>query len=123
MPGLSQDQSAAATAGVPLHGGEEQRYRERTPRSLELLTRTQPVIPTGHAGGMWYQMPYPVLLERGQGARGWDVDGNRYLDMRIGNWVMALGHRNETVRDAIVEQLDRASQLGCPEWGLAHRMA
>ena len=53
----------------------------------------------------------------------WDVDGNRYLDMRIGDWVMALGHRNETVRDAIVAQLDRASQLGCPEWDLAHRMA
>ena len=88
MPGLSQDQSAAATAGVPLHPGEEQRYRERTPRSLELLTRTQPVIPTGHAGGMWYQMPYPVLLERGKGSRVWDVDGNEYLDLRIGDWVL-----------------------------------
>ena len=65
---------------------------------------------------MWYQLPYPVLLERGDGARVWDVDGNRYFDMRIGDRVMALGHRNETVRDAIVAQLDRASQLGCPEW-------
>src|ERR1700750_1823099 len=103
--------------------GAEQRYRERTRRSLELLEQTKPLIPTGHAGGMWYQLPYPVLLERGQGARVWDVDGNRDRDMRIGDWVMALGHRSEAVRDAIVEQLDRASQFGCPEWGLGHRMA
>jgi glutamate-1-semialdehyde 2,1-aminomutase len=72
---------------------------------------------------MWYQLPYPVALERAYRARVWDVDGNRYLDMRIGDWVMALGHRNETVRDAIVAQLDRALQLGCPETGLAYRMA
>lgn len=119
----STSTATATTAGVRLHPEAERRYRERTRRSLELLEQTKPLIPTGHAGGMWYQLPYPVLLERGQGARVWDVDGNRYLDMRIGDWVMALGHRNEAVCDAIVEQLDRASQLGCPEWGLAHRMA
>ena len=53
----------------------------------------------------------------------WDVDGNEYLDMRIGDWVMALGHRNEAVRDAIVAQLEKASQLGAPEWDLSYRMA
>src|SRR5438309_11924737 len=113
MTNATQVQGSAAAEGIALHPGEERRYRERTPRSLELLEQTKPLIPTGHAGGMWYQLPYPVLLERGQGARVWDVDGNRYLDMRIGDWVMALGHRNETVRDAITRQMDRATQLGC----------
>src|SRR5580765_6254515 len=112
---------SAAAEGLALHPGEERKYRERTKRSLELLERTKPLIPTGHAGGMWYQLPYPVLLERGNGARVWDVDGNEYLDMRIGDWVMALGHRNEAVRDAIVAQLEKASQLGCPEWDLSYR--
>ena len=103
--------ATATTAGVRLHPEAERRYRERTRRSLELLEQTKPLIPTGHAGGMWYQLPYPVLLERGQGARVWDVDGNRYLDMRIGDWVMALGHRNEIVRDAIVD-----SSTARPSW-------
>jgi len=114
---------ATTTVGVRLHPEAERRYRERTRRSLELLEQTKPLIPSGHAGGMWYQLPYPVLLERAEGARVWDVDGNRYLDMRIGDWVAALGHRDERVRDAIVAQLDRAVQLGCPESGLALRMA
>ena len=114
---------ASSTPGLGLHPEAERRYRDRTRRSLELLQRTKPLIPTGHAGGMWYQLPYPVLLDRGHGPRVWDVDGNEYLDMRIGDWVLALGHGNEKVRDAIVAQLDRAVQLGCPEWDLAHRMA
>ena len=65
-----------APTGVTLDPEEERRYRERTPRSLELLERTRRLIPTGHGGGMWYQLPYPVLLERGKGCWIWDVDGN-----------------------------------------------
>jgi glutamate-1-semialdehyde 2,1-aminomutase len=109
--------------GVNLHRGEVQRYRERNQVSFQRLEKMKPLIPTGHAGGMWYQLPYPVLLERGKGPRVWDVDGNEYLDMRIGDWVMALGHRNEAVREAIITQLEKASQLGCPEWDLSYRMA
>jgi glutamate-1-semialdehyde 2,1-aminomutase len=98
-------------------------YRERTARSRELLERTRSLIPTGHAGGMWYQLPYPVLLERGKGCWVWDVDGNRYLDLRIGDWVLALGHCDDRIRDAIVAQLDKGLQFGSPEWDLGYRMA
>src|SRR3954468_4502522 len=114
---------SAAAEGIRLHPGEEKKYRDRTRRSLELLERTKPLIPTGHGGGMWYQLPYPVLLERGKGARIWDVDGNEYVDLRIGDWVMIHGHANETIRDAIVAQLDRGVQFGSPDWDLSYRMA
>jgi len=114
---------SAAAEGIALDPGEEQRYRERTRRSLELLERTKPLIPTGHGGGMWYQLPYPVLLERGKGSRIWDVDGNEYLDLRLGDWVMILGHANERVRDAIVAQLEKGTQFGSPDWDLSYRMA
>jgi len=116
-------QGSAAAEGIALHQGEERKYRERTPRSLELLERTKPLIPTGHAGGMWYQLPYPVLLERGKGSRIWDVDGNEYLDLRIGDWVLIHGHCNDHIRDAIVAQLDKGIQFGCPDWDLSYRMA
>jgi glutamate-1-semialdehyde 2,1-aminomutase len=112
----------ALAPGVSLHPGEEERYHERTPRSRELLEKARRLIPTGHAGGMWYQLPYPVLLERGKGTQVWDVDGNEYVDMRIGDWVMVHGHGDPVVRDAIVEQLDKAGQFGCPEWDLAYRL-
>jgi glutamate-1-semialdehyde 2,1-aminomutase len=108
---------------IVLDPAEEQRYRERTPRSRELLELTRELIPTGHGGGMWYQLPYPVLLDRGKGCWVWDVDGNRYLDLRIGDWVLALGHCDDRIRDAIVEQLERGVQFGAPDWDLSYRMA
>lgn len=109
--------------GVPIHPVEYERYLARTQRSWELLQRTRALIPTGHAGGMWYQMPYPVLLERGAGSRVWDVDGNEYLDLRIGDWVLIHGHANPQITDAITRQLPRGSQYGSPEWDLSHHMA
>ena len=109
--------------GVHLHPREYERYLARTPRSRELLAKTKPLIPTGHAGGMWYQMPYPVLLDRGKGTEVWDVDENEYLDLRIGDWVLIHGHANERIRAAVATQMERTSQFGSPEWDLSYRMA
>ena len=78
------------------------------------LAKTKPLIPTGHAGGMWYQMPYPVLLDRGKGTAVWDVDENEYLDLRIGDWVLIHGHANERIRAAVATQMERTSQFGSP---------
>src|SRR5215207_1204542 len=109
--------------GVPIHRAEHQRYLDRTRKSWELLNRTRDLIPTGHAGGMWYQMPYPVLLNKGKGSRVWDVDGNEYLDLRIGDWVLIHGHANERINEAVSRQLPLGSQYGSPEWDLSYRMA
>src|SRR3982750_250381 len=123
MSNATQVQGSAAAEGIALHPGEERKYRERTPRSFELLERTKPLIPTGHGGGMGDHVPYPVLLTHGKGARVWDVDGNEYVDLRIGDWVMIHGHANQTIRDAIVAQLDKGGQFGCPDLDPTYRMA
>jgi glutamate-1-semialdehyde 2,1-aminomutase len=123
MTSATKPTGSAAAEGIVLDPGQERKYRERTRRSLELLEKTRPLIPTGHGGGMWYQLPYPVLLERGKGSRIWDVDGNDYLDLRIGDWVMIHGHADDRIRDAIVAQLDKGTQFGCPDWDLQYRMA
>ena len=118
-----QGTGSAAAEGLALNAEEERIYRQRTARSRELLARTKALIPTGHGGGMWYQLPYPVLIERGKGARIWDADGNEYVDLRIGDWVLIHGHCNDTIRNAIVAQIDKGVQFGCPDWDLSHRMA
>lgn len=45
-----------------------------------------------------------VVLERGEGARIWDVDGREYLDMIAGLAVTSLGHAHPVVRQALQEQ-------------------
>jgi acetylornithine/N-succinyldiaminopimelate aminotransferase len=50
----------------------------------------------------------PVVLVRGEGARVWDEEGKRYLDMVAGLAVNILGHCHPAVVEAISKQ---ASQL------------
>ena len=46
----------------------------------------------------------PVVVERGLGARVWDVDGKEYLDFTAGWAVNNLGHCHPAVTQAIQEQ-------------------
>ena len=46
----------------------------------------------------------PVVVERGQGTRVWDVDGKEYLDFVGGLAVNVLGHAHPVVSEALAEQ-------------------
>jgi len=46
----------------------------------------------------------PMVLERGEGARVWDVEGKEYLDFTSGWAVNNAGHCNQAIADAISVQ-------------------
>ncbi|MDX1639769.1 MAG: aminotransferase class III-fold pyridoxal phosphate-dependent enzyme, partial [Balneolaceae bacterium] len=46
----------------------------------------------------------PIVLERGEGTRVWDMDGNEYIDFLAGIAVNSLGHCPPSVVRAIQEQ-------------------
>jgi len=48
--------------------------------------------------------PYPFVMDHGQGAEVWDVDGNRFLDMCAGIAVCATGHSHPHVVKAVQDQ-------------------
>jgi acetylornithine/N-succinyldiaminopimelate aminotransferase len=52
----------------------------------------------------------PVVIERGNGARVWDVDGKEYLDFTAGWAVVNLGHNHPAVTKAIQEQAEMLLQ-------------
>ena len=49
--------------------------------------------------------PPLAMLERGEGAHVWDVEGNRYLDFLAGIAVNALGHAHPVLVDAVSRQV------------------
>ena len=49
----------------------------------------------------------PLFLERGDGCRVRDVDGNQYIDYVLGLWPIVLGYRDPDVDRAIRDQLDK----------------
>ncbi|HUK50481.1 MAG TPA: aminotransferase class III-fold pyridoxal phosphate-dependent enzyme [Terriglobales bacterium] len=50
-------------------------------------------------------MPYPLYFSRADGPCVWDVDGNRYIDLGMGNGAIMLGHNNSFVREAVTSAL------------------
>ena len=53
----------------------------------------------------------PIVIERGEGARVWDVDGNEYLDFTAGLAVTCLGHSHPAVTEAVREQAGTIMQM------------
>jgi acetylornithine/N-succinyldiaminopimelate aminotransferase len=49
----------------------------------------------------------PMVIERGQGSRVWDVEGREYLDLIAGIAVVSLGHCSPVVQHALAEQSAR----------------
>ncbi|HEX3988521.1 MAG TPA: aspartate aminotransferase family protein [Verrucomicrobiae bacterium] len=47
---------------------------------------------------------FDIVLERGEGAYVWDVNGKRYLDLGGGIAVCGLGHASPDITEALVEQ-------------------
>jgi len=50
---------------------------------------------------------FPVVLDRGEGCRVWDVEGREYLDFVAGIAVCALGHSHPAVVQAVQSQAAR----------------
>ena len=58
----------------------------------------------------------PSHIERGDGARVWDRDGNEYLDWCMGLRAVSLGYRFAPVIEAAVEQAWKGSNFGRPSY-------
>lgn len=58
----------------------------------------------------------PLVIERTEGARVWDADGNELIDMNMGYGPLLFGHRPPFVTEAIIEELGRRGTVsGFPE--------
>src|SRR5581483_4758065 len=60
----------------------------------------------------WKEMVYPIWVQRSQGSKLWDVDGNQYIDMLNGFGPIFLGHAPTFVTKAIEEQLSHGFEIG-----------
>jgi len=55
--------------------------------------------------------PYPVFMERGEGSKIYDVDGNEYIDYLCAFGPLILGHRPKKVIDAVKEVLENRGTM------------
>jgi len=97
--------------------GQMAAFRERTGRSAEYFQRASKVMPNGVPSSFQANDPWPVYIERGQGAQVWDVDGNEYRDFHNGFGVMCIGHANPDVGAAVKARVDQGTHFAAPTEG------
>jgi glutamate-1-semialdehyde 2,1-aminomutase len=86
-------------------------------RSAAIMARARELFPGGvnspvrAFGGVGGE---PFVVQRGEGARLFDVDGREYIDYVLSWGALALGHASPPVLDAITEAMQCGTTFGAP---------
>jgi glutamate-1-semialdehyde 2,1-aminomutase len=76
-------------------------------RSRALFARAQAVLAGGVSSDARRATPPPLYVDRAEGPRLWDVDGNEYIDHVLGQGPLILGHSHPVITAAVQAQAAR----------------
>ena len=97
----------AATLGGAVTTTESSSALHPLDRSRSLYERAKVVLAGGVSSDARRSTTVPLYIERGAGARIWDVDGNEYLDYVLGQGPLILGHSAPGIVAAVQAQAAR----------------
>jgi amino acid adenylation domain-containing protein len=89
-------------------------------RAFSQANRAQmadPRVVTGF-NPLWKDLVFPIVADRSEGARIWDIEGNAFIDLLSCFGANLLGYKPKAVTQAMHEQLDRGIEVG-PQHPLA----
>ena len=93
---------------------EEKALNERTPNSRAMYERARVSLAGGVASSYQLREPWPIYLERGEGARVWDVDGNELFDFHNGFGSMTQGHAHPAITQAVERRIRLGTHFAAP---------
>ncbi|HEX7540610.1 MAG TPA: aminotransferase class III-fold pyridoxal phosphate-dependent enzyme [Anaerolineales bacterium] len=85
-------------------------------RSKQMTEEAKRFIPGGVQHNLAFNYPFPIAIEKAEGACLWDADGNRYIDFLQAGGPTVLGSNYKPVRDKVIEMLQTCG----PVTGLFH---
>jgi glutamate-1-semialdehyde 2,1-aminomutase len=99
-----------------------ERYEAEFATSRKLHEQAKGLFPNGVTHDSRHLEPFPVYVDRAEGAYKWDVDGHRLIDYWAGHGALLLGHGHPAVVEAVRRQVGRATHPGAChaleiEWG------
>ena len=97
-------------------------YEQTHATSAELHRQASEIFPDGVTHDARHFTPFPIYIDRAEGGRKWDVDGNELVDYVSGHGALLLGHGHPEVVGAVEEQVRKGTHLGGStrfemEWG------
>lgn len=91
-------------------------FEKKCKRSKALNDEAKQIIPGGVQHNLAFNYPFPIAVERAEGAYLWDADGNQYIDFLQAGGPTVLGSNYKPVRDKVIEMLQSCG----PVTGLFH---
>jgi hypothetical protein len=85
-------------------------------RSRELTDEAMELIPGGVQHNLAFNYPFPLAIEKAEGAHLWDVDGNEYIDFLQAGGPTVLGSNYAPLREQVAAVVERCG----PVTGLFH---
>lgn len=67
----------------------------------------------------WKEIVYPIIAERSDGSKMWDIDGNEYIDITMGFGVNLFGHHPSFITQVI----DDSTRSSLPPLGFRCQMS
>jgi glutamate-1-semialdehyde 2,1-aminomutase len=92
---------------------ESARLDESTSKSKAFYERARRCLPGGVASSYQLRDPWPIYIDRGEGCRVWDIDGNERYDFHNGFGSMVQGHAHPAIARALAARFARGSHFGC----------
>ncbi len=93
---------------------EDARLNENTKESGRTYERASVHLSGGVASSYQLREPWPIYLERGDGPKVWDVDGNEYYDFHNGFGSMVQGHAHPVIGQAVQDRYALGTHFAAP---------
>ena len=100
---------------------EEERFEATHPRSREFHERAGRELLSGVPMNWMTRWPgpYPIVVERAEGAEIVDIDGNAYVDLCLGDTGAMCGHSPRATVEVVERQMRRGITTMLPKRGRA----
>lgn len=87
--------------------------------STDFLEKAEMIIPLASQTFSKSRVQYPVgvsplFIDRGEGSKAWDIDGNQYIDFVNSLLAVSIGYKNPSVNNAVIEQLKKGISFSLP---------
>jgi glutamate-1-semialdehyde 2,1-aminomutase len=93
---------------------EEAKLEPKHRASIEYRKVVEKTLVGGVASSWQDSPPHAIYIDRGQGSRIWDIDGNEYVDFHLGYGAMVVGHAHPKIVEAVQRQIARGSHFAQP---------
>ena len=95
---------------------EMEYFDQKCPKSKAMTSEAKKIIPGGVQHNLAFNHPFPIAVEKAEGAFLYDIDGNRYYDFLQAGGPTVLGSNPKEVREQVFRLLEECG----PSTGLFH---